>query len=149
MLRLFRVSLLTISLSACGTAAPLSPVTANLNEEFILTPGQTALIAGTDLTIALTGVGDARCPLDIECAESGPVTVVIEVAANTDAPMIVTLQAFTDTDGRVPAGPFEGIQDRAEHEGYLIQLKSVLPFPQMSTDEIDDKDYRVSFAVSK
>jgi hypothetical protein len=44
---------------------------------------------------------------------------------------------------------FQGMKDQVEFDGYLIQVESILPFPQMSVSEIGDTDYRVSFAVTK
>lgn len=142
--------LIVAALSACQTASPLPPVTGGLDNEFVLAPGQTAEINGTDLSITLRSVpGDGRCPLDVECTESGPVTLSMEVRVNSSASQEFILQTFTDTSGRVPEGPFEGMQDRVEHDGYLIRVRGVLPFPQTSASGIEEGDYRVSFLVTK
>ncbi|MBI2332434.1 MAG: hypothetical protein HYU84_09810, partial [Chloroflexi bacterium] len=106
-------------LAACLPATPPPPITAVVGEEFTLAPGQTVTIVDTGLTLTLVSVpGDERCPLEIECAETGPVTVALSAQKDAAEPVEFTLQAFTDTDGRVPEGPFEGIQDRVEIMGY-------------------------------
>lgn len=137
-------------LIACGSATPPPPVIAGLGEVFTLTSGQSAKIEDTDMTITLVGVpGDARCPLDIECVESGPVTVTVTIQSGSDAPEEFTFQSFTDNDGSVPEMDFEGMTAGIEANGFVIRLKSVLPFPQYSTSEIDPDDYRVTFFVTK
>jgi hypothetical protein len=133
-------------LIACGTGTPPPPVNAGLGEVFTLTPGQSAKIDDAEMTITLVGVpGDERCPLDIECNESGPVTVTITVQSGSEAPKDFTLQSFTDNDGSVPEMDFEGMTASIETNGFVIRLKSVLPFPRKSVAEIGE--YRVSFAV--
>lgn len=133
-------------LIACGSATPPPPVIAGLGEVFTLTPGQSAKIEDAEMTITLVGVpGDERCPLDIECNESGPVTVTITVQSGSDMPKDFTLQSFTDNDGSIPELDFEGTTASIKANGFVIRLKSVLPFPRMSVAEIGE--YRVSFAV--
>ncbi|GJQ37222.1 MAG: hypothetical protein JETCAE01_32320 [Anaerolineaceae bacterium] len=142
--------LIVAALSACQTVSPPPPLIGWLDNEFVLAPGQTAEINGTDLSITLISVpGDGRCPLDIECTESGPVTITMEVQVGSGVSQEFVLQAFTDTNGRVPEGPFEGMQDRVEHDGYLIRVRGVLPFPQTSASGMEEGEYRVSFLVSR
>lgn len=148
--KILGILLSAVIITACQTASPPPPVVGELGQEFTLAPGQTAEINGTDLSITLASVpGDARCPLDIECTESGPVTVSIQVRSGSGASQEYTLQVFTDTDGRVPEGPFEGMQDRVENDGNVIRVRSVLPFPQASMTEIKAGEYRVSILVTK
>ncbi len=60
---------------------PPPQIAPQTGEEFTLAPGQEAAMQGTGLIVSLTGVpDDQRCPLKIECAMSGPVTVTIEIA---------------------------------------------------------------------
>ena len=141
---------LLMILSGSQPNTPPAPITAGLGEKFSLIPGQAATISGTDLTVTLSGIpGDQRCPLKIECAMSGPVTVPVAVRSGSGAAQEFILQTFTDNDGNVPGGEFGGMMVRVEYKGYVIQLVSILPFPQYSTSEIQDDDYRVSFVVSK
>ena len=137
-------------LSACMSATPLSPVTAALGEEITLAPGQSATIADSGLSLTLVSVpGDQRCPLEVECTETGPVTVAISAQKDGTEPVEFTLQTFTDTDGRAPEGPFEGIRDRVEVGGYKIRVKAVLPHPLNFDDLIEPDEYRVSFVIEE
>ena len=126
------------------------PITAVTGEEFTLAPGQLVMITDAGFTMTLVSVsGDERCPLEIECAESGPVTLTATIQSGSGAPAEMVFQTFTDNDGRVPEMEFQGMTDRVEFEGYLVRVESILPFPQMSVSEIGDTDYRVSFTVTK
>lgn len=141
---------MVLLLSACQPATPLSPITADLGTEFTLAPGQSATIADTGLTLTLVSVpGDERCPLNIECAMSGPVSVSISIQIVSGTPQEFSLNSFTDNDGSVPSMDFEGMNTRVEFETFVIQLKSVLPFPQNKIGEIKDSQYRVSLVVEK
>ncbi|MEW5941306.1 MAG: hypothetical protein AB1750_16705 [Chloroflexota bacterium] len=138
--------LLAALLASCGRSTPPASLTIDLETEFTLAPGQSASLAASSLTINLVGVSnDERCPSDIECAASGPVTLTISVQKEGGEPVEFTLQTFTGYDGRSPEGPFEGIQDRVEFEGYLIRVKGVLPYPVKAVNEIKDSEYRVTF----
>ncbi len=142
------IILLAIALTSCQTAPPPPPITAPVNDEFILRSSQSAAISGADLTLKLIAVSsDERCPLDIECAMSGPVSLSISIQNETNAAVEFTLQTFTDNDGRAPDMSFEGIQDRVEFEGYIIQVKAVSPYPIKRSGEIKDSEYLVSFIV--
>ena len=137
-------------LSACQPATPLLPITADLRTEFTLAPGQSATINGTGLALTLVSVpGDQRCPLNIECAMSGPVSVSISVQNHSGTLQEFSLNSFTDNDGSVPSMDFEGMNTRVEFETFAIQLKSVLPFPQNKIGEIKDSQYRVSFVIEE
>ena len=141
--------LLVLLLTACQSATP-SPITAAIGAEFTLAPGQAATIENTGLSIRLVGVtGDERCPSEIECAMSGPVSLTISVQKDAASPVEYALQTFTSNDGRSPRGHFEGIEDNIEHEGYIIQVKSVLPYPAKLADEIKESEYQVSFLVTE
>jgi len=142
--------ILLILLSSCGSATPHEPITADLGTEFTLAPDQIATLADANLTVRLIGVGgDQRCPSEIECAVSGPVSVSLSVQLGDSEPTQIDLQVFTSNNGRAPEMEFEGIKDREVYEGYLIQVVSVLPYPAKRFDEIKDSEYRVSFLVTK
>ncbi len=146
--RLARCLLLLFFLTSCLAATPPPPITASVNEEFTLRPSLSATISETDLTVTLVTVSsDQRCPLEMECAASGPVSLSITIQKGENPPVELLLQTFTDNDGRAPVVSFEGIQDRMEFEGYIIQVKSVLPYPIKRSSEIKDSEYQVSFIV--
>jgi hypothetical protein len=131
-------------------ATPPPPVDAALDTEFTLAPDQIVTIASTGLTIKLISVpGDQRCPFELECAVSGPVSVSLSVQMDDGEPVNLDLQTFTDNNGRAPGMEFEGIKDRTTYEGYLIRVAGVLPYPQKSMSEVKDSEYRVTLVVSK
>jgi hypothetical protein len=141
---------LTVTLTACQTATPLLPVTAAKDVEFSLAEHQTAIITDTGLTIHLIGMaGDERCPSEIECAISGPVSISLSVQQNNGNPTNINLQTFTDNSGRAPGGQFEGINNRTTYEGYSIQVMGVTPYPARPSNPIKSSDYRVILIVAQ
>jgi hypothetical protein len=129
---------------------PLAPVTVEKDKEFTLSEDQTATVTGTGLTIRLIGVaGDQRCPREIECAISGPVSLSLSVQKDNGAPANIDLQTFTDDTGRAPAGKFEGINSRASFQGYSIQVMGVTPYPTKPSTPIKSSDYRVTLIVTQ
>ena len=142
--------LLILLLTGCNIATSTpAPIVASADTEFTLAPNQIATLDNTQLTIRLIGVGgDQRCPSEIECAISGPVSVSLSAQIGNQAPTNIDLQAFTGDDGRAPDMQFQGIQDRAVYEGYLIRVVGVLPYPAKSFNEIKDSAYRVSVLVT-
>ena len=149
MKKIILVLLLILLLTGCGSATP-APVVAPVGSEFTLAPNQTATIANTELTIRLIGVGgDQRCPSQIECAVSGPVSLSLSAQVGNQAPTNIDLQVFTGNDGRAPDIQFQGIQDRTTYAGYVIRVVGVLPYPAKSFNEIKDSAYRVTLIVSK
>lgn len=149
---IFILSILCGILAACepaATAASTTPVTGTTGTEITLSPGQSVSLAGTDLTITFHSiVADDRCPSEVECVASGPVTVSLAVQQGQAESMDFTLQTFTDQTGRSPNVQFEGITNRAEVGSYVIQLSSVTPYPTNLTTSIDPSEYRVSLIVS-
>lgn len=148
-----KTKLISISLSflwilaACQPGTPFPQVTATLNNEFTLATGQSVSVKKTDLTITFHAVlSDERCPREIECAASGPVTVSLSIQQDGDTPAMISLQAFTDQEGRAPGDSFEGIEDRIEIGGYLIQVVGVLPYPR-NLSGIKASDYQATFMV--
>lgn len=141
---------LAFAVMACQALAPLPDITAEAGSEFTLGIGQSAAIEDAGLTITLKDVtGDDRCPYELECAMSGPVSLTITVQKDSETPVDFDLQSFTDYEGRSPEGHFEGIESQVEYEGYVIEVKGILPFPQRSHNEIQDSQYRVTLIVNK
>lgn len=151
-MRAFVISTFLLFITACTLipSTPLPPVSADLGSEFELAPGQIATINGTDLKITLLGVpGDQRCPLEIECAISGPVSATISIQFSSETPQEVSFLTFTDNDGSVPQMDFEGMTTSVGQNGYLVQIKSITPFPQKRIGEINAEEYRVRLVVTK
>jgi hypothetical protein len=142
------ILIMVILLAGCSSDTP-APLAASVDTEFTLAPNQIATLANTELSIRLISVGgDQRCPSEIECAISGPVSVSLSVQIGNQAPTNIELQAFTGDDGRAPDMQFQGIQDRTIYEGYLIRVVGVLPYPAKSFNEIKASVYRVSVLVN-
>ena len=143
-----RISLLlSVILILAACQAPLPTLEAKVNNEFTLASGQSVSVKRADLTITFNSVlSDERCPSKIECASSGPVTVSLSVQKGSDTPSTITLETFTDPNGRAPTGPFEGIQDRLAVNGYLLQVTGVLPYPK-NLSGIKASDYQVTLIV--
>lgn len=144
------ILIVTCTLIACQSeATPLSPGPATLNTEITLAPEQSAAVTGTHLTVTFHSVvSDDRCPSDVECAASGPVTVSLSVQKGDAAANEFILQTFTDLDGRSPNVQFEGVTNRAEVGDYMIQLAGVTPYPTSSTIPIEASAYRVILLIS-
>ncbi|MCC6300110.1 MAG: hypothetical protein IT314_12495 [Anaerolineales bacterium] len=152
MKRILVLLILLSALVACqkSTPTPLAPITTATETEFTLGAGQSAAIVDAVFTIRLIGVdSDDRCPLEIECTESGPVTLIISLQKAPGEPVEYTLQTFTDNNGKSPEGLFEGIKDSIEYEGHVISIESVTPYPAKAKNEIEPWEYRVSFIVTK
>jgi hypothetical protein len=143
------LTLLIFILTACQMHIP-QPIPPPLDAEFTLEAGQSATITDTDLTIVFNSVlKDERCPSELECAASGPVTVSLAAKYGDGTVTNLTLQTFTDYNGRTPEGPFEGIEDRVELGDYLVSIKGVLPYPVESFNEIKDAQYQATFVVNE
>jgi hypothetical protein len=125
-------------------------MTGTVNTEITLAPGQSAAVAGTDLTITFHSiVSDERCPSEVECAASGPVAISLSVQQGDREPTDFSLQTFTDQNGRSPNVQFEGVTNRTEVGGYGIQILSITPYPENSTTKIEPSAYRIGLLVSK
>lgn len=143
---------LTLFLMGCQLFAPATPpppLTVSVGEEFVLAPGGSALIEDAGLTLKLIAVSsDERCPSEIECFASGPVTLSVSAQKDSGESIDLVLRTFTSNNGLAPTMEFEGIQSQALFEGYRIKVTSVLPYPARSKSEIRDSDYRVGFLVT-
>lgn len=141
------VSLCLIIFSACQSATTVLLIDTVVGENFTLAPEQTAIITDAGFVITLNSVGnDARCPANVECAVSGPVSVSISIQKGSEMTQF-NMQTFTSEDGQAPEFTFEGIQNEVEYEGYKIRIVSVLPYPQELEEVIKPRDYRVTFMI--
>jgi hypothetical protein len=149
--RLIISSLFIITiLAACRSAKPSPSVTAEIDNEFILAPNQSVAITSTDLTINFNSVlSDDRCPSEVECVASGPVTVSLSIQQDNNSPIDFILQTFTDQNGRSPNVQFEGVTNRAEVGDYLIRIAGVTPYPEDPTVKLEPSEYRLVLVVSK
>jgi hypothetical protein len=142
-------ALCAILLSACRIGTPES-MTVLTNSNFTLSEGQTAEVSDAGIAVTLIAIsGDSRCPLGMECAVSGPVSVSLSIRNQSEFESTEDLQTFTDTTGLAPEMEFEGIKDRTTVDGVLIKIISVLPYPENKPFSIGEPDYRVTLKVTK
>jgi hypothetical protein len=141
--------LCAVLLSACRLGTP-EPITVLTTSDFTLSTGQTAEISDASITVTLIAVsGDSRCPLGMECAVSGPVSVSLSIRDQSGMETTENLQTFTDVTGLAPEMEFQGIKDRTTVDGYSIKIVSVLPYPASNSFSIGEPDYQVTLQVTK
>lgn len=107
----------------------------NINEEFVLSPGEEAKIEGTDLSVYFIDVeSDSRCPADVECSSPGTVNVTINIFRNGVA---VTKYPFYLNTGRR-----EYVND-----DYDFQFVKIAPDRWKKSEEIKKSDYKATFKL--
>ncbi len=142
-------TLFFVILTACQAAAH-EPIIVATNSEFTLSEGQQAEVGDAGIAITFISVsGDSRCPLGIECAASGPVTVSLSIRDQGGIESVEVLETFTDIEGLAPDMEFEGIKDRTTVDGYQVKIISVLPYPERKTFSIGEPDYELGLKVTK
>lgn len=146
---IIQLLILICILAACQTATPPSSINVPMGTEFNLSAGQSTIITGTDLTVTFDSVtSDGRCPSEVECAASGPVTVSLSLQQENEPATSLTLQTFTDQNGHAPNRDFEGIENRVEVGDFLIQIMGVFPYPKNLSAQIKQTKYQVTLLVS-
>jgi hypothetical protein len=142
------VILLFSLLTACQAGTP-EPITAATDSEITLSVGQTVSLRDANLSITLLDVvSDERCPSEVECAVSGPVTLRLSLLDSNGMVMEEILQTFTDNNGLAPAMEFEGIKSSSIVDEYQIRLLGVSPYPKDRSDSIKPSEYKVTLKVS-
>lgn len=142
-------ALLLFLLTACQAAIP-QPTTASRDTDFTLSMGQSVSI--TDANIAITFISvsnDERCPSEIECAASGPVTINLSIQDQHGVVSEQTLQTFTDYKGLAPMMEFEGIKSSVLVNDHQIKVIGVLPYPKDRFSSIKDSEYILTLKVTK
>lgn len=141
--------LLLCLLTGCQAGTP-QPITAATDAEIILSVGQTVSLSDANLSITLLDVvRDERCPSEIECSASGPVTLRLSILGSNGAAAEETLQTFTDNNGLAPTMEFEGIQSSIVVDEYQISILGVSPYPKDRSDSIKPSEYKVTLKVSR
>jgi len=131
---------IVLTASGCGAGpgdAGHGDVQARLNEEFSLSMGQRALIAGEDLGIRFEEVTeDSRCPRGVTCIWAGRVTCVVEITqASASYRMAVIEPGLSDEYSRESYG------------GYELAFH-VTPYPEAGK-KIAKDTYRLHLIISK
>lgn len=121
--------------SGCG-GGPCD-VQARLDEEFSLSIGQRALIAGENLAIGFEEVTeDSRCPKEVTCIWAGRVTCMLEITqARSSYRMALTEPGLTDE------------YSRERYEGYGLSFH-VTPYPEAGK-KIPMDAYQLHLTVTK
>ena len=134
---LYLVALLAIVLTTSSCGGGFSDIQARLNEEFSLSMGQRASIAGENLEIRLDELTeDSRCPREVTCIWAGRVTCVVEITqASASYRMALTEPGLSDE------------YSRESYEGYELAFH-VTPYPEAGKKTLSD-EYRLLLTVSK
>src|SRR5215510_7320206 len=83
MVLMMRHALIAIAVTVCAACSPASP-TARLNENFVLSPGQSTSVSGTNVGVRFVGVqGDSRGPAVAICIQGGDAIVRVELLPST------------------------------------------------------------------
>ena len=138
MLRLMTLPLFLAACASGGSGGPTSPPTPALNEEFTLSPGQTAAVSGTNVRLTFDRVSeDSRCPTDVTCIWEGDAVVVLKVKAEAEeATREVHTQGGEARPRQAPAGD------------YVVTLIRLEPAPR-STGAIEPSAYRATLRVGR
>ncbi len=126
-------------LAACTRPTPSNPIiTSQLNQEFTLKVGQTAVIKEEELTIRfLTLIEDSRCPRRVQCVQAGQAQVSISIRQEDRESLPFTL----NTNPQLK-------QDRASFADYEIQLRALDPYPEEPVKP-NPNDYQATLFVTK
>jgi hypothetical protein len=131
-MRLAFVGLLLTMAIAC--ASPSGP-TAQLNENFVLGPGQSARVSGADVSVRFMGVqGDSRCPADAVCIQGGDAIVRVEV--------------LTSTGGATTYDLHTANSQPARHGDVSIALVELTPYP-FASRPTQPGAYRATLRVTR
>ncbi len=134
---LYLVGFLAMVLAASGCGAGPGDIQAGLNEEFALSMGQRALIAGENLGIRFEEVTeDSRCPREVTCIWAGRVTCMVEITqGGSSYRMTLTEPGLSDE------------YSRETYEGYELAFH-VTPYPEAGKKIAKDL-YRLHLIISE
>ena len=108
--------------------------TVPINSEFVLAPGQRAVIDGADISTQFVGVeGDSRCPADAFCVQGGDARVRVDV---------------TSARSRRAYELHTGDMQPVRHDDVTIHLVQLAPYP-FSSRTIAPDEYRVTLRVTR
>jgi hypothetical protein len=132
--RVFAGTVMLASLVGCATAGRGTGVQARRDEPFRLAPGQTATIAGEQLTVGFTGVeSDSRCPANVQCIRAG------------EARVRLAFRGFHTSADAILAT--EGAQPRSATFGaYAVHFIALEPQPRT---DVPRPQYVATFRVTR
>jgi hypothetical protein len=132
------VGLSTVLIALLAVAGCSSPDTIEAipDIEFTLTPGQTAKIAGEDLSIKFVEVvSDSRCPKGATCIWAGEASCLIEITSGGATVEKVLTQSGADSPDADEFGVYELMFD-------------LMPYPELGK-QVKNNDYSLLMAVSR
>ncbi|AKG52743.1 hypothetical protein DGWBC_0051 [Dehalogenimonas sp. WBC-2] len=122
---------LVASLAGCNTGAQDYP----LNQQFTLSPGQSAKITSEDIAITFNKVlNDSRCPVGATCIWEGQVQCLISIKLDGKTEQLTLTQSGSDTAA-------SQIYDK-----YRLEF-NVKPYPKLN-DTINSSEYVLELKVS-
>ncbi|MFN8571063.1 MAG: hypothetical protein U0132_03335 [Gemmatimonadaceae bacterium] len=132
-----RALLATIALSACGvisSSPDTATVTVQRSQEFQLAPGQTAVLAGSDLAVRFDSVaGDSRCPMGVMCIWSGDADIHLTLFRGKRMPTPVVIRLMREP---------RSVTDLND----TIEVVSLAPVVRQQ-GQIKPSDYRVTLNI--
>jgi len=122
-------------LAIAGCSSP-DTIEALPDIEFTLTPGQTADIAGEDLSIKFVEVvSDSRCPTGATCIWAGEASCLIEITSGgATVEKVLTQSGATSPD--------------ADEFGVYELMFDLMPYPELGKT-VKNEDYSLLMAVSR
>lgn len=135
------VATLMLGLTGCQIhVAQADPIEAG-DQVFALHGGQQVTIRDADVRLRFTDVlEDSRCPTDVECFWTGQARITVDAELGQDPP--VSLEFNTN-----PA-PGQGALTN-DVGGYVIELRSLDPYPKTPDDSPALTDYNATLVVRK
>jgi hypothetical protein len=111
------------------------PKDVEVGKPFQLKPGQTAVVAGSGLTVGFQGVSeDSRCPVGVQCVWEGDAAVDVTL----EKPPAAKATRALHTSARSPR--------EATYEGLKIRLQELTPQPKEGVPT-EPRDYRLTLVV--
>jgi len=134
MVVMMRHALIAIAVAVCAACSPVSP-TARLNENFVLSPGESTSVSGTNVSVRFVGVqGDSRCPADAVCIQGGDAIVRVEVLPSSGGATTYDLHTANSQPVR--------------HVDLSIALVELAPYP-FASRPTQPGDYRATLRVTR
>lgn len=131
--------------SCCWAAVLPAPLTVQFGAEFSLAPGQSARTAGVRppplLVRFVRVVEDGRCPRDINCAVTRPVSLDVEVVASGRTRL--ERLAIYERTSRQP-----GVRSCAAFDQSALRLRDVQPWPS-ARSKVPPSEYRATFVLAE
>jgi len=137
-LALVRILDKSTATQAQNTEQQRSLINANIDEQFQLKIGQSAVMRSESLEIKFLDVAeDSRCRSDVLCIWPGKATIIISVLKN----------GANARDFNLTTGPSENLSVKT-FNGYSIKLIKLDPYPK-STQKIAPSEYIATLVVKK